>query len=50
VRGNDEFRKIVRHIEWNPVSAGLADFMEEWPWSRAALAGESACPSVPSMG
>ena len=45
VRGNDEFQKIVRYIEWNPVSAGLVDSIEEWPWSSAALTGESACPT-----
>ena len=46
VRSNDEFQKVVRYIEWNPVSAGLVDSIEEWPWSSAALAGESACPTV----
>jgi len=43
VRDNSELQKIVRHIEQNPVRAGLASSPGAWPWSSAATTGESAC-------
>jgi REP element-mobilizing transposase RayT len=36
VRNETEFRRIVKYIERNPVSAGLVKKAEEWPWSSAA--------------
>lgn len=36
VRTEDEYSRIVRYIEFNPVSAGLVATPEEWPWSSAA--------------
>ena len=36
VRNQDEFQRIVRYIELNPVSAGLAERIEDWPWSSAS--------------
>jgi putative DNA methylase len=36
VRNEDEFHRIKRYIERNPVKAGLVDTPEEWPWSSAA--------------
>jgi REP element-mobilizing transposase RayT len=45
VRQEGERQKIIRYIEWNPVTAGLASCIEEWPWSSAHLAGGSACPT-----
>ena len=36
VRSDEEFGKIGRYIENNPVSAGLVKRPEEWPWSSAA--------------
>ena len=50
VRQEGERRKIIRYIEWNPVTAGLARYIAEWPWSSAHLAGESACPTVALTG
>lgn len=47
VRDGGEFAKIVKYIEYNPVAAGLTDRIEEWPWSSAHWAGETACPTVP---
>jgi REP element-mobilizing transposase RayT len=36
VRNEDEFYRIKRYIEWNPVKAGLVETPEDWPWSSAA--------------
>lgn len=36
VRSSDEFHRIVRYIERNPVKAGMVGSPEEWPWSSAA--------------
>lgn len=35
VRNENEFNRIVRYIEANPVSAGLSRNPEDWPWSSA---------------
>jgi REP element-mobilizing transposase RayT len=35
VRSPEEFRRIARYIEQNPVKARLATSAEEWPWSSA---------------
>jgi REP element-mobilizing transposase RayT len=45
VRNQDELEKIVRYVESNPVTAGLAGAPEHWPWSSASAAGETACPT-----
>jgi putative transposase len=37
VRSEDEFYRIVRYIERNPVKARLVVNPEEWPWSSAAV-------------
>lgn len=36
IRSEDEFYRIVRYIERNPVKAGLVESLEDWPWSSAA--------------
>lgn len=36
VRNEDQFYRIKRYIERNPVKAGLVKSPEEWPWSSAA--------------
>jgi len=36
VRSAEEFRRIERYIISNPVKAGLAGSVEEFPWSSAA--------------
>jgi putative transposase len=46
VRDEVELERIVRYVEGNPVSAGLAANPRAWPWSSARLAGESACPTI----
>lgn len=38
VRNEEEFNKIIRYIEGNPVSAGLAARIEDYPWSSAFVA------------
>ena len=47
VRDAADSQRIVRYIEWNPVSAGLVDRPENWAWSSAALdlecTGKNAC-------
>jgi putative transposase len=35
VRIGDEFGRIRRYIEWNPVKAGLVALPEEFRWSSA---------------
>jgi REP element-mobilizing transposase RayT len=35
VRGPEEFEKIVRYIEFNPVKAGVVSTPEEYRWSSA---------------
>jgi len=35
VRGPEEFEKIVRYIEFNPVTAGVVTKPEDYPWSSA---------------
>jgi len=48
IRNDSELNRIVRYIEYNPVTAGLARAPEEWRWSSARLTGESACPTTHS--
>jgi REP element-mobilizing transposase RayT len=36
VRNDDQFYRILRYIENNPVKAGLVVRPEDWPWSSAA--------------
>jgi putative transposase len=38
VRSEQEWERIVRYIESNPVGAGLATRPEDHPWSSAAAA------------
>jgi REP element-mobilizing transposase RayT len=51
IRSERELQKIIRYVEWNPVKAGLAERIEQWPWSSAHFTrlGESqtARPSAP---
>jgi REP element-mobilizing transposase RayT len=35
VRDQEEFQRIIRYIEMNPVKAGLAAKPEDFPWSSA---------------
>jgi putative transposase len=36
VRTEEEFYRIKRYIELNPVKAGLVSSPEDWPWSSAS--------------
>jgi REP element-mobilizing transposase RayT len=36
VRSLEELQRVIRYVEWNPVKAGLAKSVEDWPWSSAA--------------
>ncbi|HEX5228133.1 MAG TPA: hypothetical protein VFW44_10505 [Bryobacteraceae bacterium] len=35
VRDEQEWNRIARYVEWNPVKAGLAASVEDYPWSSA---------------
>ena len=41
-RETGELNRIIRHVERNPVSAGLVFAIEDWPWSSAAGGHEQA--------
>jgi REP element-mobilizing transposase RayT len=45
-RTEEESERIVRYIEFNPVSAGLVSRPEDWIWSSASRAGQEACPTL----
>jgi putative transposase len=42
VRSSDEYRRILRYIEWNPVKAGLVAEPGLWVWSSARTPHEQA--------
>jgi putative transposase len=42
VRNDEEFARIRRYIEWNPVKAGIVAHPKEFPWSSAGKAGLKA--------
>jgi REP element-mobilizing transposase RayT len=42
VRSSDEYGRILRYIEWNPVKAGLVKEPELWVWSSARTTYEQA--------
>ena len=46
VRDEAELDRLVRYVEYHPVSAGLAANPRAWRWSSARLAGESDCPTI----
>jgi REP element-mobilizing transposase RayT len=43
VRNAAELNRVIRYVERNPVSAGLARSIEEWAWSSAS-AGQRPTP------
>jgi REP element-mobilizing transposase RayT len=49
VRNETEFLRIARYIETNPVRAGLARTLEEFPWSsgRADCQSAAGCQPAP---
>ncbi|MBC8031679.1 MAG: transposase [Pyrinomonadaceae bacterium] len=40
VRNEDQFYRIKRYIERNPVNAGLVESPEDWPWSSAGRSNQ----------
>ena len=36
IRNQDEFLRVIRYIELNPVNAGLCSAPEQWVWSSAS--------------
>ncbi len=49
VRSGAEFRRIQSYIERNPVSPGLAEKPEDWPWSSAANRAQAGVPVPPPL-
>lgn len=45
IRSEEQFEKTVKYIEHNPVTAGLAETPEAWPWS-SAWTGQEAYPTL----
>ena len=45
IRNSDELNRVIRYVERNPVRAGLAITIEDWPWSSAG-AGQRPTPQV----
>ena len=43
-RGREEEERIARYIDRNPVRAGLARAVGEWPWCSAAVAEHGSAP------
>ncbi|MGI8741328.1 MAG: transposase [Bryobacteraceae bacterium] len=43
IRNRDELSNVIHYIEGNPVSAGLCEAVEGWPWSSAQQAGDPDC-------
>jgi putative transposase len=39
IRNENEWNRIVRYTELNPVAAGLVETAEQWPWSSASVSG-----------
>lgn len=37
IRSLEDFERFIRYIEENPVTAGLCQAPEDWPWSSARL-------------
>jgi putative transposase len=36
IRNEEERYKVIRYVEANPVTAGLVEAIEDWPWSSAS--------------
>jgi REP element-mobilizing transposase RayT len=49
VRDRDEFDRIAWYIEHNPVSAGLVERAELWPWSSAFGREAGPRPAMPDI-
>jgi putative transposase len=47
VRNGEEFDRVRRYIEWNPVKAGLSESPEGFPWSSATPRGSAAAGRKP---
>jgi REP element-mobilizing transposase RayT len=35
IRDTNELNRVIRYVERNPVAAGLASAIDDWPWSSA---------------
>ncbi len=47
VRNDEEFNRILRYIEWNPVKAGLAAAPEDFPSSSAGQKARGSAEAPP---
>jgi REP element-mobilizing transposase RayT len=48
MQAGDQLRKAVRYIEGNPVKAGLARQLKDWPWSSARFRDEYGVLRMPT--
>jgi len=49
VQGAEQTSRIVRYIEWNPVSAGFVEKATDWPWSSAGWQAKAPAPLPTQM-
>jgi REP element-mobilizing transposase RayT len=40
IRSGEELRKLIAHVEDNPMKAGLVEVREDWPWTSARIAAD----------
>ena len=48
VRNEKQLIRITNYIEQNPVTAGLAECAELWPWSSAGWQAKPPAPPTPA--
>ncbi len=49
IRDGQEFLRIQRYIEWNPVRAGLVSETRDYPWSSVGAAGGPRAGQGPAV-
>jgi REP element-mobilizing transposase RayT len=42
IRNDTELNRVIRYVEANPVTAGLVQAIDDWPWSSAWQAERTA--------
>jgi putative transposase len=47
-RNREQYLKVVKYIEDNPVKAGLVENPRDWPWSSARFRGKYGADEMPS--
>jgi REP-associated tyrosine transposase len=49
LRNANQMNRTIAYIEQNPVSAGLVDSIDHWPWSSAGWQAEAPAPPRPNQ-